>query len=171
MNKNKKEENKLNINFQIKSPQVKLVGDNVTMGIYSIREAIRISEELELDLVEIGPTQSPPICKIMDYQKFLYDKKKNEKKSDKVETKEVRFRPVTDDNDLNVKINSSRKFLEKGNRVKAYVYFKGRENMYKNKGAEILKKYIEALEDCSSAESDLKFEGNKIIVFLKPKKK
>jgi translation initiation factor IF-3 len=171
MNKNKKEENKFNINYQIKAPQVKLVGDNVTMGIYSLKEAIRISDELGLDLVEISPTQNPPICKIMDYMKFLYDRKKNEKKPDKVETKEVRFRPVTDDNYLNVKINNSRKFLEKGNRVKAFVFFKGRENAYKNKGAEILQKFILALEDCSTIESALKMEGNKMIIFLKPKKK
>lgn len=171
MNKNKKEESKAKVNFQIKAPMVKLVGDNVNIGVYPIKEALKLAEDLELDLVEVSTNQNPPICKIMDYQKFLYDKKKNEKKSDKTETKEVRFRPVTDDNDINVKVNNSRKFLEKGNRVKAFVFFKGRENMYKNKGAEILQKFVLALEDCSIIESEPKMEGNKMIIFLRPKKK
>ena len=168
---NKKEENKFRINQEIKSPQVKLVGDNVEMGVYSLRDAIKLSDDLELDLVEIAPAQTPPICKIMNYQKFLYDKKKNEKKADTMETKELRFRPNTDEHDLNFKINNAKKFLSKGDRVKVLVAFKGREMAYKSQGAEILQKIVVALEEYGALESELKMESNKMFLFFKPRKK
>lgn len=169
--KNKKQDFGFKTNYQIKSPQMKLVGDNVTMGVYSFKEAIAIADGLNLDLVEISPNQSPPICKIMDYEKFIYDKKKNEKKSDKVKTKELRFTPSTGNHDLEFKIKHAKSFLEKGNRVKMFVLFKGREMKYQDQGAEIIKKIVDALEDIGIVESDLKIENNKMIVFFKPKKK
>ncbi len=169
--KSKKQDSGFKTNYQIKSPQVKLVGDNVTMGVYSFKEAIAIADGLNLDLVEISPNQSPPICKIMDYEKFIYDKKKNEKKSDKVKTKELRFTPSTGNHDLEFKIKHAKSFLEKGNRVKMFVLFKGREMKYQDQGAEIIRKIVDALEDIGIVESDLKIENNKMIVFFKPKKK
>lgn len=158
-NKNRKDENRLNINNQIRVSQVKLVGDNVEMGIYPIKEALKLADELELDLVEINASQVPSICKIMDYQKFLYDKKKNEKKSDKIEIKEFRFRPVTDDNDFNFKIKHAQNFLSKGDKVKVVVVFKGREMAYQNQGAELLQKVVSALSECGIPEAIPKFEG------------
>lgn len=177
MNKNsnkpflkKKEENGLRVNYNIRAPYVKLVGDNVTVDVYPIKEAIKIADDLNLDLVEVSPTQNPPICKIMDYQKYLYDKKKNEKKSDKIETKELRFTPNTGDHDFDFKVKHAINFLEKGDRVKAFVFFKGREMKYKDQGAEILSKFIEAIKEHGVADAPLKMEGNKMILFFRPKK-
>jgi len=167
----KKEENGLKINYQIKAPFVKLVGDNVKADVYSLKDAIKIADDMNLDLIEVGATQSPPICKIMDYQKFLYDKKKNEKKPDRVETKELRFTPTTGDHDFNFKLKHAQNFLEKGDRVKAFVFFKGREMKYKDKGAEILKRLSDALEPYGTVEVPVKMEGNKMFIHLRPKKK
>ena len=118
------------INEQIRAREVRLVGDNVTPGIYSIHEARKIAEELELDLVEISPTAEPPVCKVLDYQKYLYQQKKKQKeikaKATKVVIKEIRFGPQTDDHDYNFKLKHAIGFLQEGANVKAYVFFKGR---------------------------------------------
>lgn len=167
----KKTENELRTNNQIRSSQVKLVGDNVKMGVYSISEAIRIADEMNLDLVEVSPLQTPPVCKIMDYQKFLFDKKKNEKKSEKIEIKELKFTPSIGEHDFLFKIRHARSFLEKNNRVKIFVLFKGREIKYQEQGAEVLSRVIDALQDIGVVDSQLKTEGNKMIIFFKPKKK
>lgn len=167
----KEEEKKFKINWQIKAPYVKLVGDNVTAGVYSIKEAIQIGDDLNLDVVEIGAAQSPPICKIIDYEKFLYDKKKNEKKPDKVETKEIRFTPNTGEHDFDFKLKHAQAFLERGDRVRAYVFFKGREKMFLNQGVELLNKFAKALEEVCVVEYAPKMEGNKMFMFLRPKKK
>jgi translation initiation factor IF-3 len=167
----KKEDNRLKINYQIKSPTVKLVGENVKIGVYSITEAIKIADDLNLDLVEVSPSQIPPICRIVDYEKFLYDKKKNEKKPDQVKTKELKFRPVTDEHDFNFKLKHAQSFLEKGDRVKALVFFKGREMMYKNQGKDILDKLTVALEGYGIIDAPIRMEGNKMFMFFRPKKK
>ena len=169
--KKKEEESGLRINSQIRVPQVKLVGDNITMGVYPTNEALRMANDMELDLVEVSPLQTPPVCKIMDYQKFLYDKKKTEKKQTKVETKEIRFTPNIGDHDLSFKIKNAIKFLEDGDRVKALVVFKGRQNAFKSQGAEVLTKFLNALAEVGTADAPLKIEGNKMMLFLKPKKK
>jgi translation initiation factor IF-3 len=171
MNNKRKEENKLRINNQIRVSQVKLVGDNVRMDIYPIQEAIRLADEMGLDLVEINASQIPPICKIMDYQKFLYDKRKNDKKPDKIETKELRFRPKTDEHDFNFKVKHAQNFLSKGDRLKVVIFFKGREMAYQNQGAELLKKLVDALETYGVPEAIPKMEGTKMLMFFKPKKK
>ena len=170
-NKNRKEENRLNINNQIRVSQVKLVGDNVEVGVYSIKDALALADELGLDLVEMNASQTPSVCKIIDYQKFLYDRKKNEKKPDKVEMKELRFRPATDDNDFNFKIKHAQNFLSKGDRVKVVVVFKGREMAYQSQGAELLQKVVSALSEFGLPEAVPKFEGKKMLMFFKPKKK
>jgi len=172
-NKNfkKKEENRLNVNHQIKAYYVKLVGDNVKMDTYPIAEAMRIADELNLDLVEINASQTPPICKIMDYQKFLYNKKKDTKKPDKIDMKELRFTPNTGEHDFNFKLGHAKNFLAKGDRLKIVVVFKGREMAYQSKGAEILTQLIDALEDCGIPEAIPKMEGKKMILFMRPKKK
>lgn len=167
----KKEENGLRINYKIRAPHVKLVGDNVIIGVYPIKEAIKIADDLNLDLVEVSSMQTPPICKIMDYQKYLYDKKKNEKKSDKIDTKEIRLTPSTGEHDFNFKLKHAINFLEKGDRVKVFVFFKGREMAHKSLGADILSKFLDALKDYGVVDAPMKTEGNKMILFFRPKKK
>lgn len=125
------------INHFIRVPQVRLVGDNVTMGVYSTQDALKMAQQLELDLVEISPQVDPPVCKIIDYNKFLYDKKRKEKemkaKSKSAELKEIRFTPGTDDHDFDFKARHAENFLKEGNKVKAYVQFKGRAIMFKER--------------------------------------
>ncbi|HNJ58531.1 MAG TPA: translation initiation factor IF-3, partial [Chitinophagaceae bacterium] len=127
---NRNQEPEHRINERIRVPQVRLVGDNVEVGIYSTQEALRIAQDLELDLVEISPQADPPVCKAIDYKKFLYEKKKKEKEmkanAKQSEVKEVRFTPGTDDHDFDFKAKHAENFLKEGNKVKAYVQFKGR---------------------------------------------
>jgi len=154
---------------------VRLVGDNVKPDIYSYEDAIRMAHELELDLVEIVPTAEPPVCKIIEYQKFLYEKKKKEKeqkaKNSKVVMKEIRFGPNTDDHDFDFKVKHAIKFLQEGNKVKAYVHFRGRTIAYKEKGEVLLLKFATELEEYAKVELMPKLEGNKMFLFLNPKKK
>lgn len=156
----------------IRAQEVRLVGDNVESEIYSKEEALRIAKELELDLVEIVPTAEPPVCRIVDYQKFLYDKKKKEKemkaKQGKQVVKEVRFGPNTDEHDFNFKVKHAIGFLEDGNKVKAYVHFKGRSIAYKEKGEIILLKFAQALEEYGKVELLPKMEGNRMFLHLAP---
>lgn len=153
---------------------VRVVGDNVEQGIYPTNEARQMADEKELDLVEISPKASPPVCKIIDYKKFLYDKKKKQKelkaKTAKVVVKEIRFGPNTDEHDFNFKKNHAKKFLQDGAKVKADVFFKGRSIIYKEKGEFILLKLAQELEEYAKVEQLPKMEGKRMIMLLAPKK-
>jgi translation initiation factor IF-3 len=162
------------INDKIRTREVRLVGENVEPGIYSITEALRMADDLELDLVEISPTAEPPVCKIMDYQKFLYQQKKKQKeakaKSVKVIVKEIRFGPQTDDHDFNFKLKHAKNFLEEGAKVKAYVFFKGRSILFKEQGEVLLLRFATELEDFAKVDQLPALEGKKMIMMLSPKK-
>ncbi|HSF45644.1 MAG TPA: translation initiation factor IF-3 [Chitinophagaceae bacterium] len=161
------------INHFIRVPQVRLVGDNVEVGIYSVQDAMRIAQQQQLDLVEISPQADPPVCKVIDYNKFLYDKKKKEKemkaKSKASEIKEIRFTPGTDDHDFDFKAKHAEKFLKDGNKVKAYVQFKGRAIMFKERGELVLLKFAERLSEVGQPEGLPKLEGKRMQMILTPK--
>ena len=160
-------------NHMIRVPQVRLVGDNVEVGVYSIQEAIRMAQDQQLDLVEISPNADPPVCKIIDYNKFLYEKKKKEKemkaKSKASEVKEIRFTPNTDDHDFDFKAKHAEKFLKEGNKVKAYVQFKGRAIQFKERGELLLLKFAERLGDSGVLEGMPKMEGKRMLAIWAPK--
>ncbi len=164
-----------NINEHIRAREVRLVGDNVTPGIYSIHEARSMAEEQELDLVEISPNAEPPVCKILDYQKYLYQQKKKAKeikaKSTKVVVKEIRFGPQTDDHDYNFKLKHAIGFLQEGAKVKAYVFFKGRSILFKEQGEVLLLRFANDLEDYGKVEQMPLLEGKRMIIMISPKKK
>ncbi len=153
---------------------VRLVGDNVENGIYNVREAIGMAEQQELDLVEISPTANPPVCKIIDYKKFIYDRKKKQKeikaKAQKVVVKEIRLGPHTDDHDFNFKLKHAEKFLTEGAKVKVDVFFKGRSIIYKDDGKIILLRFAQELEEVAKVEQLPKLEGKRMIMILSPKK-
>ena len=155
--------------------EVRLVGDNVEQGIFPFSQALRIAEDQGLDLVEISANATPIICRIIEYKKFLYDLKKKQKeikaKQATVEMKEIRFGPNTDDHDLNFKMNHARKFLQEGHKVKAFVFFRGRTIVFKERGEILLLKFAQELEDVGVVESMPKLEGKRMIMFLIPKKK
>ncbi|MBL8010574.1 MAG: translation initiation factor IF-3 [Flavobacteriales bacterium] len=155
--------------------EVRVVGENVEQGVYPFNVALRMAEDLGLDLVEISPTAVPPVCRITDYKKFLYDLKKKQKeikaKQATVEMKEIRFGPNTDEHDLNFKTNHARKFLLEGHKVKAFVFFRGRTIVFKERGEILLLKFAQELEDVGLVESMPKLEGKRMIMFLIPKKK
>ncbi|WP_298423751.1 translation initiation factor IF-3 [uncultured Kordia sp.] len=163
------------INRKINAPEVRLVGDNVEIGVYPTRKALAIAEEQELDLVEISPKANPPVCKIMDYKKFLYEQKKREKslkaKATKVTVKEIRFGPQTDDHDYEFKKKHAEKFLREGAKLKAYVFFKGRSIIYKDQGQILLLRLAQELEELGKVEQMPKLEGKRMIMFIAPKKK
>ena len=158
--------------------EVRLVGDNVEQGIYSFREAMRIADDLNLDLVEISPNAVPPVCRVVcrviDYQKFLYQKKRKEKEqkqnSKKIEVKEIRFGPQTDDHDYNFKLRHAQEFLKDGNKVKAYVFFRGRSIVFKEQGELLLARFANDLEEFGKPEALPKLEGKRMILMLAPKK-
>lgn len=154
--------------------KVRLVGDNVEQGIYSFREAMCIADEQNLDLVEISPTAVPPVCRVIDYQKFLYQKKRKEKEqkqnSKKIEVKEIRFGPQTDDHDYNFKLRHAQEFLKDGNKVKAYVFFRGRSIVFKEQGELLLARFANDLEEFGKPEALPKLEGKRMIMMLAPKK-
>ncbi len=154
--------------------EVRLVGDNVEQGIYSFREAMRIADDLNLDLVEISPNAVPPVCRVIDYQKFLYQKKRKEKEqkqnSKKIEVKEIRFGPQTDDHDYNFKLRHAQEFLKDGNKVKAYVFFRGRSIVFKEQGELLLARFANDLEEFGKPEAMPKLEGKRMILMLAPKK-
>jgi translation initiation factor IF-3 len=157
----------------IRVPQVRLVGDNIEVGVYSIQEALKMAQEQQLDLVEISPNADPPVCKIIDYNKFLYEKKKKEKemkaKSKASEVKEIRFTPNTDDHDFDFKAKHAEKFLKEGNKVKAYVQFKGRAIQFKERGELLLLKFAERLGDSGVLEGMPKMEGKRMLAIWAPK--
>ncbi len=163
------------INHFIRAQQVRLVGDNVEVGIYAVQDALRQAQEQGLDLVEISPNVDPPVCKIIDYNKFLYDKKKKEKemkaKSKASEVKEIRFTPNTDDHDFDFKAKHAVEFLKEGNKVKAYVQFKGRSIQFQDRGQLLLLKFAERLAEIGVLENMPKMEGRRMLAMFAPKGK
>ncbi len=163
------------INNRITAKVVRVVGDNVEAQVMSLGDALRLADEMELDLVEISPKADPPVCKIADYQKFLYQQKKKQKemkaKATKVVVKEIRFGPNTDDHDYNFKLKHAVKFLEDGAKLKAYVFFKGRSILFKEKGEILLLRLASDLEDYGVVEQMPKLEGKRMIITISPKKR
>ena len=160
-------------NQMIRVPQVRLVGENIEVGVYPIQDALRIAQEQGLDLVEISPQADPPVCKVIDYNKFLYEKKRKEKemkaKSKSAEVKEIRFTPGTDDHDFDFKSKHAESFLKEGNKVKAYVQFKGRAIMFKERGELLLLKFAERLAEVGQPEALPKMEGKRMLIIFAPK--
>ncbi len=151
-----------------------MVGDNVEIGVYATSKAMEIANEQGLDLVEISPKANPPVCKVMDYKKFLYEQKKREKalksKATKVIIKEIRFGPNTDDHDYEFKKKHAEKFLRDGAKLKAFVFFKGRSIIFKEKGQILLLRLAQDLEEVGKVEQMPKLEGKRMIMFIAPKK-
>jgi translation initiation factor IF-3 len=181
MNKGKKRrgpvkhEDPHRINERIRVPEVRLVGDNVEAQVLSTSKALQMAQDAELDLVEISPNAKPPVVKIIDYKKFLYEQKKKQKelkaKQSKVVVKEIRFGPNTDDHDFEFKLKHAKKFLEEGSKVKAYVFFKGRTIVFKERGELLLLRFAQELEDFGALEQMPKLEGKRMIIMLNPVKK
>jgi translation initiation factor IF-3 len=162
------------INERIHVREVRLVGDNVEQGVYPISQALKIAEEQGADLVEISPNAAPPVCRVIEYQKFLYQQKKKQKeqkaKSVKVVVKEIRFGPQTDDHDYDFKLRHAKGFLEEGSKVKAYVFFKGRSILFKEQGEVLLLRFANDLEDYGKVEMMPVLEGKRMTIMLTPKK-
>jgi translation initiation factor IF-3 len=162
------------INERITAPMVRLVGDNTVNDIVDLRVALQEAQKQELDLVEISPTANPPVCRILDYQKFLYEQKRKQKEikahSAKVIVKEIRLGPQTDDHDFNFKLNHAIKFLKDHHKVKVDVFFRGRTIVYKEHGEAILLKFADALLEYGKPESMPKLEGKRMIMMIAPKK-
>ena len=163
------------INEKIRVPEVRVVGEGIQQGIYPVAKAIQMAEQLELDLVEISPNASPPVCKIIDYKKYLYEQKKRQKelkaKQSKIVIKEIRFGPNTDDHDFQFKLNHAKKFLSEGSKLKAFVFFKGRSIVFKDRGEILLLKFAQELEDYGVVESMPDLQGKKMTIIINPKKK
>ena len=163
------------INEKITAHEVRLVGDNVEVGVYSLAKALFIAQDLELDLVEISPNASPPVCKILEYKKFLYEQKKREKalksKASKVIIKEIRFGPQTDEHDYEFKKKHAEKFLNDGAKLKAFVFFKGRSIVFKEQGQILLLRLAQDLEEIGKVEQMPQLEGKRMTMFITPKKK
>ena len=163
------------INQRITARVVRVVGEEIEACVMTLQEALRLADSMELDLVEISPTADPPVCKIADYQKFLYQQKKKQKeikaKTARVIVKEIRFGPNTDDHDYNFKLKHAIKFLEEGAKVKAYVFFKGRSILFKQHGEVLLLRFANDLEEYGKPDQMPKLEGKRMIVSFSPKKK
>lgn len=161
-------------NEAIRVKEVRLVGDNVEQGVYTIQQALRIANDQELDLVEISPNVNPPVCRVVDYQKFVFQLKKKQKeqkaKSVKVVVKEIRFGPQTDDHDYNFKLKHAKGFLTEGSKVKAYVFFRGRSILFKDQGEVLLLRFANDLEDYGRVESMPVLEGKRMTIMIAPKK-
>lgn len=170
--KNDELTNQYRINHRIREKEVRLVGDNVEQGVYSIQEALTIAEEQQLDLVEISPNAAPPVCRIIDFQKFLYQQRKRQKeqkaKSTKIVIKEIRFGPQTDEHDYTFKLKHAIEFLKEGSKVKAYVFFKGRSIMFKEQGEVLLLRFANDLESYGKVESMPVLEGKRMILMIAP---
>ena len=169
-------ENPNRINNEITAPTVRVVGDNVEPNlVLPIAKAIALADEMELDLVEISPNAEPPVCRIVDYQKFLYQQKKKQKeikaKQTKIVIKEIRFGPQTDEHDFNFKLRHAENFLKEGAKVKAYVFFRGRSIVFKEQGEILLLRFATALEDIAKVEVMPTLEGKKMNMILAPKSK
>ena len=171
-----KAEDELNINDEITAAQVRLVGDNIPeQGIYPISKAMSMADELGLDLVEISAKADPPVCRILDYQKYLYQQKKKAKEmkanASKVVIKEIRFGPNTDEHDFQFKLKHAKEFLQEGSKVKSSVFFRGRSIVYADQGEKLLLRFALELEDCGRAEQMPKLEGKRMIMMIAPIKK
>ena len=176
MQNQKKDEDGLRINNEIRVPQVRLVGDNIAEpGIYPIAKALKLADELELDLVEISAKADPPVCKILDYQKYLYQQKKKAKEmksnASKVVIKEIRFGPNTDEHDFQFKLKHAKEFLQEGSKVKASIFFRGRSIMFKDQGEKQLLRFAVELEELGHAENMPVLEGKRMTMMIAPNKK
>jgi translation initiation factor IF-3 len=162
-------------NRMIRIPEVRLVGEGIEPGVYPTEKALALAEAQGLDLVEISPNAAPPVCRIIDYKKFLYEKKRKEKEmkanAKQNEVKEIRFTPNTDDHDFDFKCKHAEKFLKEGDKVKAYVQFKGRAIMFKDRGELLLLKFAERLAETGVLEGMPKMEGKRMLVIFAPKGK
>jgi translation initiation factor IF-3 len=151
------------------------VGENIEPKVMDIRDALDLADEMELDLVEISPNAEPPVCKIVDYQKFLYQQKKKQKEikanAAKIIVKEIRFGPNTDDHDYNFKLKHAINFLEEGAKVRAYVFFKGRSILFKDQGEKLLARFVSDLDEYGKVDQTPRLEGKRMIIILSPKKK
>ncbi|MES2567925.1 MAG: translation initiation factor IF-3 [Bacteroidota bacterium] len=169
----KEEQHRINKNIR-NTPQVRVVGDDIEAGVYPIEEAIKMAEDLGVDLVEIAPNVDPPVCKVVDYGKYLYELKKKAKevkaKASKVVVKDIRFGPHTDEHDYQFKKNHAMKFLQEGSKVKAFVFFRGREIVFKEQGTILLLRFASELEEWGKAEQLPVLEGKKMLMVLAPKK-
>lgn len=161
------------INGHIRAAEIRLVGDNVEQGVYSLSKALKMAEEIGSDLVEISPKANPPVCKIMDYSKFVYEQKKKQKemkaKSKQTVVKEIRFGPNTSDHDFDFKLKHAIRFLEAGEKVRAFVHFRGRAIVFKEKGEILLLRFAQALEDHGKVELMPKMEGKRMFMTVAPK--
>ncbi|MCF0236562.1 MAG: translation initiation factor IF-3 [Bacteroidaceae bacterium] len=173
-NKNDKIKQQYRVNEQIRVREVRIVGDDVESSVMSTRDALRLAQQQGLDLVEISPNAEPPVCRLIDYSKFIYQQKKRQKelkaKQVKVEVKEIRFGPQTDDHDYNFKLKHAKGFLSEGDRVKAYVFFRGRSILFKEQGEVLLLRFANDLEEYGKVESMPVLEGKRMIMFIAPKK-
>ena len=172
----KKDENELRINEEITAPQVRLVGENIAeQGVYPLAKALAMAEELELDLVEISAKAEPPVCKILDYQKYLYQQRKRAKEmkanAAKVVIKEIRFGPNTDEHDFQFKLKHGQEFLQEGSKVKASIFFRGRSIQFAEQGKKQLLRFAVELEEFGRAESMPVLEGKRMSMMLAPQKK
>lgn len=172
--KNEKMKVQYRVNEQIHAREVRIVGDDTETQVVPIAKALQIAERKGLDLVEISPNAVPPVCRLIDYSKFLYQQKKRQKemkaKQVKIEVKEVRFGPQTDDHDYNFKLKHAKEFLSEGNKVKAYVFFKGRSILFKEQGEVLLLRFANDLEEYGKVEQMPVLEGKRMILFIAPKK-
>lgn len=172
--KNEKIKNNYRINEQIRSREVRLVGDDVESTIMPTHKAIQLAEQKGVDLVEISPNAQPPVCRLIDYSKFLYQQKKRQKelkaKQVKIEVKEIRFGPQTDEHDYNFKLKHAKDFLTEGDKVKAYVFFRGRSILFKEQGEVLLLRFANDLEEYGKVEQMPVLEGKRMIIFIAPKK-
>ena len=162
------------INDKITASEIRLVGEGIEPQVMSLDKALKFADDEGLDLVEISPNAEPPVCKILDYRKFLYTQKKKQKelkaKQSKVVIKEIRFGPNTDDHDFNFKLAHARKFLEEGSKLKAHVFFRGRTIVFKDRGELLLLKLAQELADVGIVEQMPKMEGKRMIIMINPKK-
>lgn len=168
-------QNEHKLNAEITAPEVRVVGENMEPGVYPLAVALKMAQEREVDLVEISPNAVPPVCRLIDYRKFLYEKKKKDKeqkaKAKQSEVKEIRFTPNTDEHDFDFKAKHAEKFLQEGNKVKCYVQFKGRAIMFQERGELLLLKFAERMSEWGALESMPKMEGRRMLAMFSPKKK
>ena len=171
--KNDKMKAQHRINGQIRAREVRIVGDDIESAVVPTRDALRLAEQKGLDLVEISPNAEPPVCRLIDYSKFLYQQKKKQKelkaKQVKVEIKEIRFGPQTDEHDYNFKLKHAKEFLMEGDKVKAHVFFRGRSILFKEQGEVLLLRFANDLEEVGKVESMPKLEGKRMIIYIAPK--
>ncbi len=168
-------EGEFNINMQIRAKEVRLIAEGIEPGVFSIQRALEIADEQELDLVEISPNAEPPVCKVIDYKKFLFERRKKAKEAKsnqiKQDIKEIRFGPNTDDHDFDFKLKHGEEFLKEGHKVKAYVFFKGRSIVYKERGEVLLLQFAQKLAELGKVDMLPKLEGKKMTLIMSPKPK